>query len=301
MAVSTRWWYEHLTVGPKTQGCVYTLMVWKSHSGTENTWMCLHVGDMDSHLTVKQKTHGCVYTLVVWTSHSGTENTRLCLHVGGIDRHLAVERKTQGCVYTLMVWKSHSGTENTGCVYTLVVWTSHSGTENTGMCLHVDGMEITQWNRKHRMCLHVGGIDRHLTVEQKTQGCVYTLVVWTSHSGTENTWMCLHGDGMNTSPWNRKHRDVSRCLWYGHLTVEQKTQGCVYTLVVWTSHSGTKTHGCVCTLVVWTPHRVTENTGMCWWYEQTSRSETENTWMCLHVGGMDITQWNRKHRDVSTR
>ena len=111
--------------------------------------------------------------------------------------------------------------------------------------------------------------------------------------------MCLHGDGMNTSPWNRKHRDVSPCLWYGHLTVEQKTHGCVYTLVVWTSHSGTKTHGCVCTLVVWTPHRVTENTGMCWWYEQTSRSETENTWLCLHVGGMDITQWNRKHRDVS--
>ena len=63
--------------------------------------------------------------------------------------------------------------------------------------------------------------------------------------------------------------DVSPCLWYGHLTLEQKTHGCVYTLVVWT------------------PHRVTENTGMCWWYEQTSRSETENTWLCLHVGGID--------------
>ena len=78
----------------------------------------------------------------------------------------------------------------------------------------------------------------------------------TSHSGTENTWMCLHGGGMNTSQWNRKHMDVSTRWWYEHLTVEveQKTQGGASTLLVWTSHSG-----------------------------------TENTGMCLHVGGMDIT------------
>ena len=64
----------------------------------------------------------------------------------------------------------------------------------------------------------------HLTVEQKTQGCVYTLVVSTSHSGTENTGMCLHVGGMNITRWNRKHMDVSPRWWYEHLTVEPKTQ-----------------------------------------------------------------------------
>ena len=125
----------------------------------------------------------------------------------------------------------------------------------------------------------------HLTVGPKTQGCVSMFVVSTSHIGTENTWLCLHVGGMNISQWNRKHRDVSTRWWYRHLTLEQKTHGCVYTLVVWT------------------PHRGTENTGMSprWWYRQTSHSGTENTGMCLHVGGVDISQWNRKHRDVSTR
>ena len=128
--------------------------------------------------------------------------------------HLTVEPKTQGCVYTLVESTPHSGTENTGCVYTLVVWTPHSGTENTGMCLHVGGIDTSQWNRKHRD-VSTRRWYEHLTaeVEQKTQGGASTLLVWTSHSGTENTGMCLHVDGMNIS-------------------VEQKTQGCVYTLVV---------------------------------------------------------------------
>ena len=99
------------------------------------------------------------------------------------------------------------------------------------------------------LCLHVGGIDRHLTVEQKTHGCVYTLVVWTSHCGTENTGMCLHVCGMDISQWNRKHMAVSTRWWYEHLTVGPKTQGCVGGM---DRHLTVKqkTHGCVYTLVV---------------------------------------------------
>ena len=228
MDVSTRWWYGHLTVEQKTQD-VSTRWWYRqtSRSETENTWLCLHVGGMD---------------ISQWN-----KNTWMCLHVGGMDI-TQWNKNTWMCLHVGGMDTSPWNRKHRD-VSTLVIWTSHSGTENTGMCLHVGGMDITQWNKNTWMCLHVGGMDTspcnrkhrdvsrclwygHLTVEQKTQGCVYTLVIWTSRSGTENTGMCLHGDGMNTSPWNRKHRDVSRCLWYGHLTVEQKTQECVYTVMV---------------------------------------------------------------------
>ena len=171
--VSTRWWYEHLTVEPKTQGCVYTLVAWTSHSGTENTGMCLHVGGMNT--SPWNRKHRDV--LVVWTGISQWDRKHRDVSTRRWYEHLTteVEQKTQGCVSTV------------------VVWTPHRGTENTGMCLHVGGMDISQWNRKHRDVSTrwwyehltvepktqgcVGGVDRHLTVGPKTQGCVYTSVV----------------------------------------------------------------------------------------------------------------------------
>ena len=59
--------------------------------------------------------------------------------------------------------------------------------------------------------------------------------------------------------------DVSTRWWYGHHTVEQK-------------HMDVSTR---------------------WWYGHlTVEPKTQG---CLHVGDMDISQWNRKHMDVSTQ